>query len=512
MTDSQITPLGRKIVVAILGTTVMALGLVMVLNLVPTVITYRQDASQRALAQAELLATSLAAAVDFHDPAAAAESLNTLTLINNVTGAAVYMADGTTLAVYQSLPSRMKVKEPTVDAGVYRLKIACPIPSAEQGSLLMLTVSLESQWASVTNYLLVGSLIFPVVLVFSYRIANRFRRQLGDLLVELTGAVNEISSNKDYSRRVDYSSNDEIGILMREFNAMLSKIEQRDVELNLHREYLEEQVEERTRQLKRKQQELENKNMLLVSEIKKRTRADMIREEVERINRHDLKSGLSLVIGYPEIMLRDGELNGRQVKIVKRIRAAGYRMLDMIHNYLDMFKLEKGIYTLKRTHVDLLEIICELEEEFAPLLENCGVTMDIHINGESAVGDENVQVCGEFSLIRTMFRNLIQNAIDASSRGNEVLVALEDREGTHVAVSNSTPVPKEVRRRFFDKYTTHGKDNGTGLGTYYAALIARTHEANITMMTDEITGTRVTVSFKNSSSDIDEDASLSKAV
>ena len=79
-------------------------------------------------------------------------------------------------------------------------------------------------------------------------------------------------------------------------------------------------MDERTSQLREKQMELLRNNRLLKAEIRKRVRAEMIREEVERINRHDLKSGLSLVIGYPELLLREGGLNANQEKTLKRIR------------------------------------------------------------------------------------------------------------------------------------------------------------------------------------------------
>jgi signal transduction histidine kinase len=58
------------------------------------------------------------------------------------------------------------------------------------------------------------------------------------------------------------------------------------------------------------------------------------------------------------------------------------------------------------------------------------------------------------------------------------------------------PVPAEIRERFFEKYVTHGKENGTGLGTYFAALIARTHGADITMNTGDETGTTLRITFR----------------
>jgi len=69
-----------------------------------------------------------------------------------------------------------------------------------------------------------------------------------------------------------------------EFNAMLERVERRDEKLSNHQAELESQVLERTMELRRKQVELVCNNDLLLSEIKKRAKAEMIREEVERIN------------------------------------------------------------------------------------------------------------------------------------------------------------------------------------------------------------------------------------
>ena len=56
-------------------------------------------------------------------------------------------------------------------------------------------------------------------------------------------------------------------------------------------------------------------------------------------------------------------------------------------------------------------------------------------------------------------------------------------------------VPATIRGNFFEKFSTAGKKDGTGLGTYGARLIAETHGARITMATSEARGTTVTVSF-----------------
>jgi len=496
MNDGAITPLGRKIMAAILGSTLVALALAFLLHLGPTVYAFRQEVGARVTAQAELMAASLAAPVDFEDAQAATENLATLSLVGNVRGAAVYPDGGPPLAVYGRPPARLDADGAVISSGISSLRVACPIPSQRGGAVLVLEVSLEDQWFLLRDAFLIGLAILPFILVFSYRLAGRFRRKLGDPLGELTAAVRDISRNKDFTRRVDYASDDEIGLLVAEFNAMLARIEDRDDRLNQHREQLERTVDERTSQLREKQMELLRNNRLLKAEIRKRVRAEMIREEVERINRHDLKSGLSLVIGYPELLLGGGDLNPEQERYVKRIRSAGYRMLDMIRNQLDIFKMEKGFYALKKMNVDLVAILCDLEEEFQPQLRTSDVTLEMSLDGVELEGREEFVVQGEGQLLRALLRNLILNAIEASNAGQCVTVALDDAAAKRVTVANPTPVPEDVRPRFFAKYVTQGKENGTGLGTYFAALIARTHGADISMHTSQADGTAVSVLFR----------------
>ena len=498
MTDRKLIPLGRKIVVAILGTTLLALVVALTLNILPMVYGFRCNTIDRTSAQAELLAASLTASVDFADPDSAQESLATLSMIPNVIGAAVYIDSGAPFATYGVVPAHTPATTLTTEASVSELIVACPIPSAVEGSVVVLAASLAGQWGLMKNAALVALLIFLGVFFLCVRAAGYFRRKLGDPLGELTETIREISHGKEYTRRVDYESDDEVGVMVAEFNSMLDRIELRDAKLIRHKALLEDRVEERTLQLRRKQLELLRNNRLLMEEIKKRANAEMIREEVERINRHDLKSGLSLVIGYPELLLNEGDLNGRQEKHIKRIRAAGYRMLDMIRNQLNIFKMEKGIYTLSTSRVDLIDIICGLEEEFQPLLESVGVNLSVILDGSEVVGDEEFVISGEHPLLRAMFRNLIQNGIEASQSGDTVRVAFDSAGRGVVAISNPAAVPTDIRRRFFDKYVTEGKDNGTGLGTYFAALIARTHGADIAMKTDEKKGTSISVFFRMS--------------
>lgn len=492
-------PLSRKLGAAILGVTFLALLLALSLNTLSVMHGYRVEALQRARSLAELMAASTAAALDFHDPATADENLSALRLVPHVTWAAVYDADGVLFATYGTPPETMipaisgqADEEVRFSDLLVRRSI---LSGTEPSGALALGCSLDEQWHVLGRQLAVSVPILLATLGLSLLLARSFQRRITNPLHRLQGTMHSIADGKDYTERVQYAADDEIGALVAMFNAMLEEVEKRDQWLRSHRELLEHMVDRRTHQLEGKRRELAHKNQRLAEEVRERREAEMIREEVERINRHDLKSSLNLVIGYPELMLRMGGLTEGHRECLHRIEAAGYRMLDMIRYQLDLFKMEKGIYRLRATRLDVVQIFCGLEDELRPLLLQSGVRLCMRLDGHEVHGTEHFQLLGEEGLLCTMFRNLLVNGIEASRSGDEVEVHLRRGTRTRISIRNTLPVPESIRSRFFEKYVTHGKEDGTGLGTYSAALIARTHGAGITVRTGPRRGTVITVAF-----------------
>lgn len=489
--------IGRKISAAILGTTIAALLFSMALNMASFFHSYRQDTIQRATGLTQVLATSITPALDFADPEAALEVLDSLTLVKNTTGATVFTFDGKIFASYGEKTEKLPSLEKGSLVDFNRFKIIQPIKSGNEVlGYLLLDGRFSDQLDWFYQKLITALFILATVITACIIATDHFRQKFTKPIGQLTEAVRDISRNKDYSQRVSYRSDDEIGYLVTEFNSMLAKIEKRDAWLNSHREMLENIVSQRTKQLRSKQSELEKKNKLLVNQIHERRTAEMIRDEVERINRHDLKSSLNLVIGYPELLLNGDPLTGKQRKYIKRIASAGYRMLDMIQFHLDMFKMEQGIYRLKTMKIDLIDLMTSLEEEMALLLGQSKVKLSIKLDDTEIEGMEEIHLTGEGMLLRTMFRNLIKNAVEASNEGDTVTISIQSGPPISVTVKNTISVPEEIRERFFDKYVTLGKEDGTGLGTYSALLIAKTHQATITMHSTECSGTEVIAEFQ----------------
>jgi PAS domain S-box-containing protein len=228
-----------------------------------------------------------------------------------------------------------------------------------------------------------------------------------------------------------------------------------------------------------------------ISEVK---RAAAMREEVERMIRHDLKSPLMAIAGLPGVMKNEANITDRQREMLSAIEEAGRRMLEIIGLSQDLYRMETGTYRLDPAPVDLLAVARRVLADGAWLAERHHLDLHLFLDGRPAADADAVQVAGREPLLYTMLANLVGNAMDAAGREAAVNLALDTEGGwVRLTVRNPGAVPWEIRDRFFEKYVSAGKKTGTGIGTYNAKLIAEAHGGSIAMRTADGEGTEVTV-------------------
>jgi PAS domain S-box-containing protein len=217
------------------------------------------------------------------------------------------------------------------------------------------------------------------------------------------------------------------------------------------------------------------------TDITREVEARQLREDVDRITRHDLKGPLQAILGAPELLAMEGNLSDSQLKLVQMVESSAADMLEMINLSLDLYKMETGRYELSPEVVDLGPVIRKVVEELGPLRRARNAAVQTRVDGED-LEERPVLVLGEELLLRSMLANVLQNALEAAPEGSVVEVDAVSGDGTRrVSIRNHGAVPEEVRDRFFEKYSTAGKRRGTGLGTYSARLIAETLGGSIAL-------------------------------
>jgi len=254
-----------------------------------------------------------------------------------------------------------------------------------------------------------------------------------------------------------------------------------DTHLKLRRSFAE---------LKRNRIALIEQNAVLQDNIR-------LRDDVERIAQHDVKSPIAGIISFSSSLLGDERVSNEHKEVIKYIEQAAYSVLNMVNLSLDLYKMELGSYEFNPGTVDLVALLRRITQEAQSELASRQIEVKFSEDGVTTKELADVHILGDELLCYSMFSNLFKNAMEASHAGS--VLAIDVRPSAQmvlVRMTNDTAVAPDIRETFFDKFSTSGKPGGTGLGTYSANLIAKTQGGQITMETsDSLPSTTITVSL-----------------
>lgn len=230
----------------------------------------------------------------------------------------------------------------------------------------------------------------------------------------------------------------------------------------------------------------------IMEDVSDRKNLEKLKEGVNLIMRHDLKTPLNGIIGVPQILLMEDGLTEDQRELLSVVEDTGRRMLRMIDNSLDLFKMETGAFVYSPRDVDVSKVLNLISKDMETLCRARQVTIDVVMSGMEP--GQRFSIKSEHDLLYNMLSNFITNGVEASPVGGMVSVELDGSDGRIIRIRNQGAVPVEIRDRFFQKYGTHGKKRGTGLGAYSAKLIADSMGYGVSLnVSDEEDATVVTI-------------------
>jgi PAS domain S-box-containing protein len=218
-----------------------------------------------------------------------------------------------------------------------------------------------------------------------------------------------------------------------------------------------------------------------------------MREEVERIARHDLRTPLASIAYVPKLLRQGRQLDAREEELLAIVERGALRVLSMVNLSLDLYRMEEGNYTLRAGAVDLAAIARNVAQEVRAHAD--AKRVPVHLDVPAGA---RFEVRGEELLCYSIAANLLKNAVEAAPEGSTVRIELRHEslrgdDGRLLRIHNLGAVPAPIRARFFEKYMTHGKPQGTGLGAYSAWLMARVQGGELQMETDDAEGTTLTL-------------------
>lgn len=218
-------------------------------------------------------------------------------------------------------------------------------------------------------------------------------------------------------------------------------------------------------------------------------------EQIEQIARHDLKSPLTIFMNASDYMEREKNLTPDQLSFLKMLDGSAVKMLRMIDRSLDLVKMEQGRYKVKPVPIDMVKLVVLVSKELESLAEVKNVEVRAFLDGRPMADSDSCPLQGEEHLLSSIVSNLLKNALEASPKGGKVAISLINQDPFVIEIRNQGVIPPQIQARFFERYATFGKQEGTGLGSFSARLMARTLGGDIQFVTNKESGTILRVSI-----------------
>jgi PAS domain S-box-containing protein len=235
-----------KILALVLGTTATALLLAGIAMLAHDVLVYRQSWVADMNTEAAILARSIAPALAFDDRPTTQRNLSALQAREAISSVVVYDSAGALYAQYQRPGAAAPPTRMTADSGVRidgnRLELSQRIvQNGEFLGVIYISARYDLQ-NRVRAYVTIFALVTLASLVAAMILSNVLQRVITTPLEAMAETAGDVVANRDYSRRAEQTTDDEIGVVVHAFNKMLDEVQGRTRELEESNSALKQEV------------------------------------------------------------------------------------------------------------------------------------------------------------------------------------------------------------------------------------------------------------------------------
>ncbi len=229
-----------------------------------------------------------------------------------------------------------------------------------------------------------------------------------------------------------------------------------------------------------------------ITEIEKRE--EMRREFTANVS-HELKTPLTSISGFAELMKNGGVPNETVTDFSKSIYDEAQRLISLVNDIIKISELDEKSISLESEKVDLYE----LSNEIIDRLKSEAAKKNVTLNNLVGI---NAEIVGIRKILDEMIYNLCDNAIKYNKENGtvDIIVSGTDKKISVIVRDTGIGIPPEHQSRVFERFyrvdKSHSKKvGGTGLGLAIVKHGAMYHNADISLESTEGKGTSIKITF-----------------
>jgi two-component system, OmpR family, phosphate regulon sensor histidine kinase PhoR len=231
---------------------------------------------------------------------------------------------------------------------------------------------------------------------------------------------------------------------------------------------------------------------IMMRDITQLKELDNLKSEFVAVVSHDLRSPLTAILGYVQLMERAGPLTETQKEYIGRVQASVGNITSLITDLLDLGRLEAGL-DLSLAPCSPREILLEIVEELKPNIQNKNLKLSLDMLEDAG------NILGDRNRLHQAFSNLFNNAIKYTPECGSIIIKVVQQEGQLVVqiADSGIGIPPGDQPYIFDKFfraeNALDAHEGTGLGLTIVKSVIERHLGRIWLTSETGKGTTFTV-------------------
>jgi len=227
-------------------------------------------------------------------------------------------------------------------------------------------------------------------------------------------------------------------------------------------------------------------------QVEERQKSEKMRREFSANVSHELKTPLTSISGYAELM-KNEMVKPEDVPVFsEKIHKEAVRLMRLINDTIKISGLDERKVGIEKEQIDLMQAALEIKERLEVLAEHHKVTIE--------VSGQPIKILAVRQMIDELIYNLCENAMKYNKAGGKVRITIGETSGkARIEIAdNGIGIPKKYHDRVFERFysvdKSHSRQNGgSGLGLAIVKHVVEYHDGEIILASEEGKGTKIVV-------------------